>query len=208
MRSGDWAVLATAVVALFCGACAKPRTGEAGLKGWEPVLISELPGEARPFAVGLQGDLRPLRSYRAAKGEVWRIDRLGDKGPESLVFDHDGKLVRTAPFEEGAKLPGDAGAVGLLPDPKEVRFGRDIHPILTEHCATCHSVKEPEHGVELESGHASAAKWVKPADPAGSVLYRSLFPGRGYDAMPPEHRLTDRDLLLIRNWIAGGARND
>lgn len=97
-----------------------------------------------------------------------------------------------------------------------INFDRDIRPILSEHCYTCHGpdagklkaglrldVKESALG-RLESG-STAVVAGKPND---SELIRRIHSQDADEVMPPPDGgkpLTADQIIALENWIAGGA---
>ena len=47
---------------------------------------------------------------------------------------------------------------------------------------------------------------VKSGDPNNSKLYKSLLGGKGVKAMPPKKRLPADQIDIVKDWIAGGAK--
>ena len=99
---------------------------------------------------------------------------------------------------------------------EEVRYGRDIRPLLSDRCFLCHgpdiSTREAdlrldtfEHATADRGGYAAIA----PGDLEASELWYRITTTRKGDAMPPQDSharpLTDHDKDLIRRWIEQGA---
>jgi mono/diheme cytochrome c family protein len=104
----------------------------------------------------------------------------------------------------------------LLPDllaaAEPIDYARDIQPILTQHCTSCHGAKKQRSSLRLDT--VTAARLGGNSGPA-------LVPGKsgesriiiavsgGNDevaAMPPKGpRLSPREIALLRAWIDGGA---
>lgn len=97
-----------------------------------------------------------------------------------------------------------------------VDFNRDIRPILSEHCYTCHGPDEGKRkgGLrldrredafrELKSGHRALVA----GDPARSTLVSRILTRDPDDLMPPikgGKPLTPVQIELLRRWVAGGA---
>jgi mono/diheme cytochrome c family protein len=108
-------------------------------------------------------------------------------------------------------------AVAQADDPDEaVDFMRDIRPILSQNCFTCHGPDEDtrEAGLrldqrdtalaELESGETA----VVPGHPDKSELFARITSDDEYLQMPPAESgraLTAEQIELIRRWIEQGA---
>jgi len=102
-------------------------------------------------------------------------------------------------------------AIGQTP-----RFGRDILPILSEHCLGCHGPDE-EHrkaGLRLDlresaTGGRDHGPAIIPGEPAQSQLLTRILSNDPGDKMPPpEVRKpgpTPAEVALLREWIQAGA---
>jgi hypothetical protein len=98
--------------------------------------------------------------------------------------------------------------------PREVRFNRDIRPILSDKCFACHGpdAHTAEAGLQLHTFEAATAQLdsggaaVVPGDPASSVLWARVNDAR--DPMPPRdhHKpLSEAERTLLGRWIEQGA---
>jgi mono/diheme cytochrome c family protein len=82
--------------------------------------------------------------------------------------------------------------------------------ILRERCAGCHGVAGTQGKLDVRTreallrGGAHGAAIV-PGDAAASLLVRAVE-GRGLPSMPPTGPLTAKEISLLRDWIAGGAK--
>jgi hypothetical protein len=104
------------------------------------------------------------------------------------------------------------------PDPPAIEFNRDIRPIFSDKCFTCHGPDaatrktkmrldmESAAKIELHPGHRS----IVPGDPDSSEIYRRISSGDKAVRMPPAYlgrdKLSAREIALIRDWIAQGAK--
>lgn len=99
---------------------------------------------------------------------------------------------------------------------ENVRFNRDVRPILSEHCFTCHGQDEKERkgGLRLDE-RASALEGGKSGDPAivpgkpdvSELLYRVTTHDTD-DLMPPpdsKKPLSAEQIETLRRWIQDGA---
>ena len=98
---------------------------------------------------------------------------------------------------------------------EEIRFNRDIRPILSENCFFCHG-QDPKHReaklrldvraealLEHDSGFA-----IIPAHPEKSEIIRRLLSHNADDQMPPpesNRKVTPAQIELIKRWISQGA---
>ncbi|MHC4994662.1 MAG: c-type cytochrome domain-containing protein, partial [Planctomycetota bacterium] len=97
----------------------------------------------------------------------------------------------------------------------EVKFNRDIRPILSDACFACHGPDEKhrEAGLRLDTAEGAFAELddgpaIVPGRPERSALYRRLVHEDVDERMPPadQHRqLADEEIELIRAWITEGA---
>ena len=97
-----------------------------------------------------------------------------------------------------------------------VSFSRDILPILSDNCFSCHGPDEGARKAKLrldtQAGALGAGKSgevaVVPGDSAKSELIRRLVTADPDDVMPPpksNRHLTSQQVELIRRWIDQGA---
>jgi hypothetical protein len=118
-------------------------------------------------------------------------------------------------------------AAGLVTDPDEgqgppageapdVRFGRDIRPLLSDRCFVCHGADAGSRMADLRldqrqsavaERHGGAA--IVPGDPDASELLARINHHDLDEVMPPpsakRRPLTDEDRAALRQWIAEGA---
>ena len=110
----------------------------------------------------------------------------------------------------GAALSPLAGAT--------VQFNRDIRPILSENCFACHGPDAAKRMTSLrldnELGPATVLsggrKAIVPGDPGSSELFLRVSASDRTRRMPPaamgHEPLADREIELLRQWIAEGAQ--
>lgn len=92
----------------------------------------------------------------------------------------------------------------------KIEFNRDIRPILTENCFTCHGPDSASRkaGLRLDQRESAIKAGAIVAGKAGDseVVRRILATGK--DVMPPlktRKTLSDRQKQLLRDWIDAGA---
>ncbi len=93
-----------------------------------------------------------------------------------------------------------------------LQFARDVEPILSRHCLTCHGEREPEGGLRLTS-RRNALNRNDSGEPAlvvgqadQSELIRRITAGID-ERMPPEGEpLSSEEIETLRRWIDEGAR--
>jgi uncharacterized membrane protein len=96
-------------------------------------------------------------------------------------------------------------------DPDEVYFNQ-VQDILLSNCAKsgCHDQSTAEKDVILNSyANVMASDVVEAGNPAESDLYERITDTDPDDVMPPlsEPQLTTEQIVLVKDWIAQGARN-
>src|SRR5262245_31894231 len=105
-----------------------------------------------------------------------------------------------------------AALPGVLAAAERIDYARDIQPILTKNCTSCHGVQKQRSSLRLDS--VTAARQAGASGPAlvpgKSGESRLIIAVRGGNdevaAMPPkEPRLSPREIELLRAWIDGGA---
>lgn len=91
-----------------------------------------------------------------------------------------------------------AGTLAAQP----VEFNRDVRPILSDRCWTCHGPDAPAKGIKLRLDQEGAARAAKDAI---AERITSTRPGR---RMPPVHAgppLSTKEVETLRQWSAAGA---
>src|SRR5262249_53560488 len=103
----------------------------------------------------------------------------------------------------GKQLPPSAG--------KSIDFTRDIQPILTRSCLSCHNAEKHRGGLRLDSRKnalqgGDSGPVLKPGDPSGSRLLLLVAGMVKDEIMPPEGKpaLSGQDIGLLRAWIEQG----
>jgi cytochrome c553 len=94
----------------------------------------------------------------------------------------------------------------------EVDFKRDIAPLLKAKCIECHGLEKQKAGLRFDrkdlafQGGDSGEKTINPGKPEDSLLIKMITVGREGKVMPPKGaKLTDKEIALLKNWIASGA---
>src|SRR4051812_11395224 len=109
-----------------------------------------------------------------------------------------------------------AAEVGQLRGATEVDYNRDIRPILSENCFSCHGFDEKARKGKLrldvaESAYAEheGVVRIKPGDPATSEVWLRINSPHEDEVMPPPEahaKLTENQKQKIKLWIEQGAR--
>lgn len=94
------------------------------------------------------------------------------------------------------------------PGGRKVTYEDDVLPVFRDNCLKCHNPDKLKGDLDLTSfsgvlkGGGSGPA-LNSGDPEGSVLFRVITHAEE-PAMPPNGKLADRDIALIRRWIQGG----
>jgi len=154
-----------------------------------------------------------------------RLLRGGYSGPAIKIGDPDASLLIQAVSHthESLRMPpeGSLEAHEVTDLKKWIRDGVNwpsksnnffvdsIHPLLEEHCLTCHQ-ENPQGGLRLDSraamilgGHHGTA--MIPGNPKESLLMRVLRFEHDRIQMPPTGKLSDQAIALFGRWIQEGA---
>jgi mono/diheme cytochrome c family protein len=91
---------------------------------------------------------------------------------------------------------------------KKVTYEDDVLPIFRDNCLKCHNPDKQKGDLDLSSFSAALKGGgggvdLNSGDPEGSPLYKSVTHADD-PTMPPNAKLADRDILVIRQWIEGG----
>ncbi len=110
-----------------------------------------------------------------------------------------------------ALLSISAGALSAA-DPPRVDWVMHVKPVLVSRCINCHHSGSMLGQLSLESRsmafqQRAGGPVILPGRPDSSPLYQALrMPPKDPKAMPPfGHRITDRELSVIYDWIKQGA---
>jgi mono/diheme cytochrome c family protein len=94
------------------------------------------------------------------------------------------------------------------PGERKVTYEDDVLPVFRDNCLKCHNPDKLKGDLDLTSfagvlkGGGSGPA-LNSGDPEGSVLFRVITHAEE-PAMPPNSKLADRDIAVIRRWIQGG----
>jgi len=102
------------------------------------------------------------------------------------------------------------------PADAKVSFNREIRPILSEQCFSCHGfdAKHRKADLRLDTREGALAdndgvRAIIPGDPAKSELWKRLLSQDPEEVMPPPEahkpKLTGKQLAILRRWIEEGA---
>jgi mono/diheme cytochrome c family protein len=115
----------------------------------------------------------------------------------------------------GAALLVTTGAARSA-EPAPVEFNRDIRPILSDNCFSCHGPDKAKRKAKLRLDTEEGAfadlggrRALVPGDPARSELIARVTAEDETERMPPPasgRKLTPQQIDLLRRWVAEGAK--
>jgi ankyrin repeat protein len=99
-----------------------------------------------------------------------------------------------------------------LPSPanRKVDFEKDVQPLLSQRCYSCHGDDVQQSGLRLDKRQNALrggdyGPVILPGNSAESKLIRRLVNGDGGLQMPPTGPLSDEEIGILRAWIDQGA---
>jgi Protein of unknown function (DUF1553)/Protein of unknown function (DUF1549)/Planctomycete cytochrome C len=98
-----------------------------------------------------------------------------------------------------------------LPTAEQVRFFEsNVRPVLAEHCQKCHGPAKQWNGLRLDSREAllrggDSGPAIVPGKPGESRLIRAVRQIDDELKMPPESKLTERQIADLVKWVEMGA---
>ena len=103
--------------------------------------------------------------------------------------------------------------LATVPAAEPVDYKRDVKPIFTSRCASCHGALQQKAGLRLDASPlirkgAKSGAVLTPGRPDESPLLDAVL-GRDRPRMPPEKEgpaLTGKQLAVLKNWIEQGAK--
>ena len=96
-------------------------------------------------------------------------------------------------------------------DAQEIDFENDVLPILEDNCMHCHGEDEQESGFRLDSrvgllkGGDYGDSVLVPGHPEKSSLVTVIEYGDPDFAMPPDGKMDDQDIAIVKKWVQQGA---
>lgn len=101
-----------------------------------------------------------------------------------------------------------AGGLGAGEPARKVTYEDDVLPIFRNNCLKCHNPDKLKGDLDLTSFSAAvkgggSGATINAGDPDGSVLFKSITHA-DEPSMPPNAKLGEREIDLIRRWIEGG----
>jgi len=97
------------------------------------------------------------------------------------------------------------------PSPKELAFFESkIRPLLVTHCVDCHGEATQESSLRVDTmsgmlGGGESGAAVIPKDPKHSLLLAAVKYDNQQLQMPPDGKMSDAEIQLLKQWIEMGA---
>lgn len=106
-----------------------------------------------------------------------------------------------------ASAPSEAADAPAAP---KVTYQDHVLPLFRNSCLGCHNPDKKKGGLDLSSYTGlsvggGGGKVIEPGDPDASKLYKAVTWAEEPNMPPKGDKLGDKDLAMIRAWIAGGA---
>ena len=108
--------------------------------------------------------------------------------------------------------PGKALAKPVAPQPRAIRFNRDVRPLLAAYCYACHGPDRArrEADLRLDVREVAVRSAIVPGKAAESLLVRRISTKDPDEQMPPAEskrpRMPPAAVAMLRRWIDEGAR--
>src|SRR5262245_59871449 len=100
-----------------------------------------------------------------------------------------------------------SSGAALGADPPAIDYMRDVKPILTRHCASCHGAKKPRAGLRLDTAAATikggdAGPAVVPGHSDESPLIAAVTGTGDGERMPLKRTpLSEEQVATLKSWI-------
>ena len=181
----------------------------AGASKSRPVEVAEVQKEPeKPTPQGPPAAAPPVTQPPVTQAPV-QPPMVVEKEPEPMMKKEPEPTP--APKKEPEPAPKKKEPEPKKIDVKPVAF-KELEPIFRSYCNNCHGAAgRPKAGVDLRTAAAilkggNDGALVTPGDPEKSLLYLSVKPPNG--TMPPDGKQgpNDKELKLIHDWIASGAK--
>ena len=93
---------------------------------------------------------------------------------------------------------------------EKINYQDHALPIFRNSCLGCHNPDKRKAGLDLSSYSAALAgsdngPVINAGDPGGSKLYKAVTHAEDPTMPPKKDKLPDKELEILRKWIAGGA---
>src|SRR3984957_5390968 len=92
----------------------------------------------------------------------------------------------------------------------KVNYQDHVLPIFRDSCLNCHNPDKKKAGLDLSTYPTALAgsnngPVINSGDPDGSMLYKAVTHAEEPTMPPKKDKLPDKELAIIKAWIAGGA---
>jgi Protein of unknown function (DUF1553)/Protein of unknown function (DUF1549)/Planctomycete cytochrome C len=120
-------------------------------------------------------------------------------------------LMVNAIYPATADEPNAKSVAGKPFPPEAIDFFEArVRPILVDQCIKCHGPKKQSSGLRLDSREAALkggdnGPALVPAKPDDSLMVRAIAQTHEELKMPPNGKLSEASLAIIRQWVAQGA---
>src|SRR3954470_15216528 len=103
-----------------------------------------------------------------------------------------------------------AFAADAPPATPKVTYQDHVLPILRNACLNCHNPDKKKGNLDLStyagvSAGGGSGKAIEPGDPDSSKLFKAVSWAEEPNMPPKGDKLPDKELNVIKAWIAGGA---
>ncbi len=93
---------------------------------------------------------------------------------------------------------------------EKINYQEHVLPILRNSCLNCHNPDKKKAGLDLTTYAGSLAgsdngPVINPGDPSGSKFYKVTTHAEEPEMPPKRDKLPDKELEILRKWIASGA---
>ena len=122
-------------------------------------------------------------------------------------------MTKTKTYRNGLISIGFAvmASIPSVMKAEPIDFERDILPIFNDSCLDCHGPDEQESGFRVDSrvallkGGDYGEPSIVPGDVAKSLLLKVVSHEDPDLAMPPDDKLSDENIKLLKRWVSEGA---
>src|SRR5947209_6748792 len=98
----------------------------------------------------------------------------------------------------------------VVPTVADDHFEKQVRPLLTKHCLSCHGPDKQEASLRLDTkagwrkggAHGPA---IAPSRPDESLLIKAVRGADGPKRMPPDGKLDRREVAALVKWVKDGA---
>src|ERR1700722_13040506 len=93
---------------------------------------------------------------------------------------------------------------------EKTNYQNDVFPLFRNNCLNCHNPDKKKAGLDLSTYQTALAgssngPVFNLGDPDGSMLYKAVTHAEEPTMPPKKDKLPDKELNIIKAWIAGGA---